>query len=45
MNDPTLGRVNFGAGCENRTRNYNLEGCRFTTKLIPHDLIGRTLTP
>ena len=28
------------AGDENRTRDYSLEGCRFTTKLHPHYLFS-----
>ena len=31
-----------GAGWENRTPNYSLENCRFTTKLIPRFYFGRT---
>ncbi len=29
------------AGDENRTRDYSLEGCRFTTKLHPHYITWR----
>lgn len=34
-----------GAGCENRTRDLNLEGSSFTTKLTLHWHPGRDLNP